>query len=114
MSLGGNSSSISSLREPMRSAAALLLKVAPALGASSVRVTSAKRSRAQQSSLYKNFLAGRAQYPVAPPGSSKHEQGLAVDIVVSPPAAQAALGEWWRKVGGTWGGSFNDPIHFEL
>jgi LAS superfamily LD-carboxypeptidase LdcB len=114
MALGGNSTSIASLQPKMRRAAQLLLQAAPALGASTVRVTSAKRSRAQQTQLYKNFLAGKAAFPAAPPGQSKHEQGLAVDIVVTPAAAQIALGQWWRKVGGIWGGSFQDPIHFEL
>jgi LAS superfamily LD-carboxypeptidase LdcB len=98
----------------MQTAAKLLLQIAPALGATSVRVTSAKRSRAQQTALYKTFLAGKAAYPVAPPGHSKHELGLAVDIVVTPPSVQAALGHWWEAVGGTWGGEFKDPIHFEI
>lgn len=114
MALGGNSTSLASLQPRMRDAAKLLVQAAPALGATSVRVTSAKRSRAQQTALYKNFLAGKATYPVAPPGSSKHERGLAVDIVVTPPAMQNVLGTWWRSVGGVWGGQFNDPIHFEL
>jgi hypothetical protein len=33
---------------------------------------------------------------------------------VNPPTAQTALGRWWQSVGGTWGGEFKDPIHFEL
>lgn len=114
MALAGNSTTVESLREPMRSAARLLLKVAPVLGATSVSVTSAKRSRAQQKALYANYLAGRSAYPVAPPGTSKHELGLAVDIVAKPDAAQIALGHWWQSVGGTWGGTYKDPIHFEL
>lgn len=98
----------------MATAAAYLLQAAVALGASSARVTSARRSHAQQAALYRNYLAGRATFPAAPPGLSKHEQGLAVDIVVNPPALQAALGRWWQSVGGTWGGQYQDPIHFEL
>lgn len=112
--IGGNSTSVTSLQPRMREGARLLLAVAPHLGATSARITSAKRSRASQTALYKNFVAGRAAFPAAPPGFSKHEQGLAVDILVTPPAAQVALGRWWESVGGTWGKRFNDPIHFEL
>ncbi len=114
MSLAGNTTSTAGLKPEMKAGAKFLLQAAVALGASSARITSGKRSHAQQASLYKNFLAGKALYPVAPPGSSKHELGLAVDIVVTPASFQTALGQWWRSVGGTWGGSFNDPIHFEL
>ena len=114
MALAGNSLSTKTLSPQMRRGAELLLKVAPALGATSARITSAKRSRAQQAVLYKNFLAGKAKFPAAPPGTSKHEKGMAVDIVVEPPEAQIALGRWWQEVGGTWGGQFQDPIHFEL
>lgn len=114
MALGGNSTSIESLSPRMRAAAKLLLQAAPALGATAVRVTSTKRSRAQQTALYKNFVAGKAAYPVAPPGTSKHERGLAIDVVVSPPSMQSVVGRWWQSVGGVWGGQFNDPIHFEL
>lgn len=114
MALAGNSTSLQSLKPRMRDAAKLLLQVAPSLGATSVTVTSAKRSAAQQTALYKAYRAGRSAYPAAPPGQSKHQAGLAVDIVVKPPAAQVALGKWWESVGGTWGQRFNDPIHFEL
>lgn len=114
MGLSGNSTSIASLAPAMRRAARLLLAVAPHLGATTTRVTSTRRSRAQQTQLYKNFVAGKAAFPAAPPGTSKHELGLAIDIVVTPAAAQTALGQWWRAVGGTWGGQFNDPIHFEI
>jgi len=114
VSLAGNATTIETLQPRMRRVAELLLQVAPALGATSARVTSAKRSSAQQRKLYSNYLAGKSAYPAAPPGQSKHEQGLAVDIVVEPQSAQAALGRWFQSVGGTWGGQFNDPIHFEL
>jgi len=114
MSLAGNSTAINSLSPRMQGAARFLLQVAPLLGATSVRVTSTKRSRAQQTALYKNYLAGKATFPVAPPGTSKHESGDALDIVVTPESAQTALGKWWQSVGGTWGGAYKDPIHFEL
>lgn len=114
MALAGNSTAIGSLTPRMQQAVRFLLQAAPLVGATSTRITSTKRSRAQQTALYKNYLAGKATYPVAPPGTSKHERGEAVDIVVTPDAAQVALGKWWQSVGGTWGGTYKDPIHFEL
>jgi len=112
VALAGNSLSMKSLEPRMRNAAPLLLKVAPFLGARSVTVTSAKRSRAQQTSLYKNYLAGNSRFPAAPPGTSKHEKGLAVDLRVEPESVLPALGAWWNSVGGRWFAS--DPIHFEI
>lgn len=77
-------------------------------------VTSMRRSRATQRRLYEDYLAGRSKYPAAPPGSSAHELGLAFDAVIQPEHLQAAYGQLWEAIGGTWGARFNDPIHFEL
>lgn len=77
------------------------------------RVTSTVRSRSEQRRLYNNYLAGRSRFPVAPPGRSKHELGRAIDIYASPEALRR-LGAAWERIGGRWGGRFNDPIHFEL
>lgn len=113
MALAGNSLSLKALRSPLREAAPFLLQYATSvLGASSARVTSTRRSHSQQKALYAAFLAGKAQYPVAPPGSSKHELGLAVDIVTQPMSVLPHLGAWWNSIGGTWRPS--DPIHFEI
>lgn len=79
-----------------------------------ITVTSTRRSRATQRRLYADYVAGRSRYPAAPPGRSKHEQGLAFDAVVTPPEYQDAYGRMWESWGGTWGGRFRDPIHFEL
>lgn len=103
--------SLRSLQPWLQPYASWLVSAAPYAGARRTRVTSVKRSRAQQSSLYKRFLAGLSSYPVAPPGSSKHEYGLAWDMVTEPYSALYTLGAWWRQVGGTWNKS--DPIHFE-
>lgn len=77
-------------------------------------VTSSVRSYADQARLY----AARASnpYPVARPGTSKHERGLAVDMTVSPTSWQTAVGEAWESMGGRWGGRFSrpDPVHFEV
>lgn len=77
------------------------------------RVTSTRRSTAEQTRLYRRWLAGQSRYPVARPGTSKHERGLAVDLIASP-AALRVLGQAWEKAGGRWGGRFNDDIHFEV
>lgn len=105
-----NRTSLNDLQPFLRPYARWLVSAAPYAGARSVRVTSVLRSRAQQQLLYSNFLRGRSQYPVAPPGSSKHELGLAFDMVTEPYSALATLGAWWRQLGGEW--SPTDPIHF--
>lgn len=106
-------SALDGLDPAVRSAAKWLVKVAAANGLRPV-VTSARRSRATQVRLYKAYLEGRSRFPAAPPGTSKHERGLAFDISVSPPSMLTALGELWESIGGRWGGRFRDPIHFEL
>lgn len=78
----------------------------------STRITSVRRSTTEQARLYRRYLAGVATYPVAPPGRSKHEQGLAFDVAARPATLRAA-GAVWESWGGRWGGRFNDPIHFE-
>lgn len=89
-----------------------LVSLAPYAGATSARVTSARRSRASQRELYENYLRGKSAFPAAPPGRSLHEFGRAWDMVTAPYSALWQLGSWWREVGGTWGGD-RDPIHFE-
>src|SRR6266481_7700697 len=76
------------------------------------RITSTIRTNSEQRRLYNRFLAGQAGYPVAAPGYSAHEYGMAFDMVVSPMEALADVGYTWQ----TWGGGWNpgDAIHFEL
>ncbi len=76
------------------------------------RVTSALRSRAEQTRLYRRALQGLSGYPVAPPGHSAHEYGWAFDLVVSPFYAIRDVGLTWRDWGGAWFES--DLVHFEL
>lgn len=73
------------------------------------RVTSGRRSRAEQENLYQNFLRGANPYPVLPPGQSLHELGLAFDMVTDNPKF---IGAAWNRLGGKWGGK-SDPVHFE-
>lgn len=75
------------------------------------RVSSGRRSRAEQARLYRRYLAGQSRFPAAPPGRSKHELGRAIDIVARPEVLRR-LGAIWERAGFTWGGS-RDPIHFE-
>src|SRR5260370_41949867 len=78
------------------------------------RVSSDSRSHAFQSRLYLSYLAGQSQFPAAPPGTSSHEFGYALDLIISPYDLSLfkELGDLWNSWGGIWGGAFNDPIHF--
>lgn len=49
-------------------------------------------------------------YPVAPPGTSDHEKGLALDIVSTNPPELVRL---LTSVGLFWAGEA-DPVHFSL
>lgn len=73
-------------------------------------ITSVRRSRARQARLYRAYLRGENPFPVAPPGKSAHEHGLAWDMV-GPLSELRRLGRLWRRWGGSWGGA-RDPIHF--
>lgn len=101
---------LGSLDRRFRPYAQFLLETAAANGIG-VRVTSTRRSRRKQAELYRRYLRGEMPYIVLPPGRSLHEQGLAIDLVTIPESAVAALGAWWRSIGGRWGGQA-DPVHF--
>jgi D-alanyl-D-alanine carboxypeptidase-like protein len=105
--------SLAGLRSNFRPWARDLVHVASVAGVLP-RVTSTLRSYSYQSKLYRDFLAGRNAYPVAPPGHSAHELGLAFDMVTSPMSALAELGRVWEDWGGVWGGRFGDEVHFEF
>lgn len=79
--------------------------------APSAQVTSTYRSSTQQRRIYRRSQAGLHAYPVAPPGKSMHEIGMALDMI-DDDAELRRLGTIWRKAGGVWGGDA-DPIHFE-
>jgi hypothetical protein len=78
------------------------------------RVTSTLRSHAEQTRLYRRYQQGLQALPVAPPGTSAHEFGYALDMVVSPFEYLSDVGAFWQGMGGVWGGQFNDPVHFEF
>lgn len=74
-----------------------------------VPVTSGYRSPAQQAALYARRGANR--YPVAPPGRSMHERGLAVDVplwFVTRLLAVSARSGLCQPLPST------DPVHFEV
>ena len=106
------SASIRQLIPELQPFAADLVRAAGAAGLQP-RVTSTRRSSAEQTRLYRRSLQGLSTYPVAPPGTSAHEFGYAFDMVVSPMDALPDVGRYWTQQGGVWGGAFNDPIHFE-
>lgn len=72
-------------------------------------VTSVRRSRTEQLRLWNT--RHRNPYPVAPPGYSLHEYGVAWDMV-GPPELLRQAGQVWNSWGGHW--SPADPIHFEV
>lgn len=101
----GAAASAEGLAPAMRAA----LVRAEALLGGPVPVTSGFRSRAQQAALFANRRSN--PYPVAAPGTSKHELGLAVDVPLSfvPRLLSVA-----PAVGLCQPYPASDPIHFEV
>ena len=104
-------SSLSSLDATFARYVTWLLAVARYYGLQPV-VTSTYRSYQEQAELYRRYQEGRSSLPAAPPGRSKHQAGLAVDIDL-PNSRQYLpwLGAVWQSIGGRWFAS--DPVHFE-
>ena len=113
------SASLLQLEPDLRPFARALIDAAGAAGYVP-RLTSTRRSHAEQERLYRRFLAGQQPYPVARPGTSAHEYGWAFDLVTSPMEALYDVGAYWIGMGGVWGGqptragSGFDPVHFEF
>lgn len=72
-------------------------------------VTSTRRTIAEQKRLYEAWRRGQHAYPVAPPGQSAHNYGLAIDLVSRN---NNWLGRVWCHWGGLW--SMRDRVHFGL
>jgi hypothetical protein len=98
-----------------------------ALAAAGIKaaVTSTRRDPRKQAALYANYKRcgcsscktrpGRPDcFPAAKPGESTHEKGLAFDLQLTPPHAYDWAGALWESWGFTWGGRFDDPIHFDF
>ncbi|MDG4603750.1 MAG: phage tail tape measure C-terminal domain-containing protein [Defluviicoccus sp.] len=115
----GKGPDLESARQRLQDYASKLVERAAAEGID-VKVTSLIRSRDEQQRLYDAWLArGKTGLPVAPPGKSKHEQGLAFDVAVQGGGSQQQwqrLGELGKSLGMRWGGDFSraDPVHFEI
>lgn len=77
-------------------------------------VTSKVRSIDRQFELFKLHAAGdpRQRLPVAIPGRSTHNYGLAVDLVADG-GRQAELAKLAQSIGWTWAGP-RDPVHFQV
>jgi len=74
------------------------------------RVTSGYRSYQKQAALYRRYIQGLQPYPVAVPGTSDHEKGLALDVVSTNPPELVRL---LSSVGLYWAGEA-DPVHFTM
>jgi len=80
-----------------------------------VTITSVRRTREEQAKLYARYLAGLNTYPVAPPGRSSPELGLAWDMDVRDTNGRDAapvVGAAWKSWGGRW--SPADRVHFTV
>jgi len=77
-----------------------------------VRITSMQRSCREQEVLFhrRQLRPDLQRFPVAPPGRSTHNVGLAWDMVVIPDQATKLVGQLWRSWGGWW--SETDSVHF--
>lgn len=87
---------------------AALARAGKVLG-ETVPISSGFRSPAEQRRLWSGRAANR--YPVAPPGTSMHERGLAVDVPAAFADRLAAVGP---SVGLCRPYPRTDPVHFEL
>ena len=102
---GGGAGATKGLAAAMRAA---LARAEQLLGRS-VPITSGYRSTEAQAQLYANRASN--PYPVAPPGSSMHERGLAIDVAADfvprllEVAPRAGLCQPYPA---------DDPIHFEV
>ncbi len=76
-------------------------------------VTSTFRTLQEQRFLFDQFKRGLSSFPVALPGTSRHEFGLAVDLVALPPSALPVMVEVMRSVGFRWAGP-SDSVHFDF
>jgi len=73
-------------------------------------VTSRFRSIGKQIELFKRFKAGKSQFPVAVPGLSTHNYGVAFDAVSNN---QQKLGQLAAKADLVWAGP-RDRVHFQF
>lgn len=75
------------------------------------QVTSTLRTVARQQQLYAAWRAGRNRYPVALPGRSTHNYGLALDLVHD--GNQQTVTALARRAGLVWFGA-GDVVHYDV
>src|SRR6266849_9957309 len=76
------------------------------------QVTSTRRSTLEQRRLYRRFLSGESSLPAAPPGTSSHEKGRAIDVVFQTEEDLADAADLADLAGLDWAGE-GDLVHFE-
>lgn len=99
--------SLSKLHRNFRPWAEALIRVARDYRLSP-HITSGYRSVEKQRHLYEKYLRGEHPFPVAAPGKSLHNYGLAFDMISDD---NPWLGLVWEYWGGRYGGK-NDSVHF--
>lgn len=75
-----------------------------------ITVTSGLRSTERQQELWTGRNAN--DYPVAMPGNSQHEYGVAVDMIATPSEYHPVLVDVWQRLGFYWDSS--DYVHFPV
>lgn len=75
------------------------------------QITSTVRSHEKQKRLYSLRQRGLLKYPVAVPGTSLHETGRAVDMVIRPESQLPLAAQVGRQFGFKWAG-VRDKVHF--
>lgn len=98
----------SGLQDWLQPYAKFLYDVA-ALNGLEPRITSVFRSAERQRVLRERWERGESNLYAAKPGESKHQYGLAFDMVTRD---NAVLGNLWKRMGGKWWES--DYPHFEV
>jgi len=76
-----------------------------------VTTTSTRRTKAEQQVLFDRALAGRSAFPVARPGTSTHELGIAVDLEPKNPADLPRVVRVLEIFSFVWAGA-SDRVHF--
>lgn len=105
------------LHHQLRPAAEWAVRFAQQYGGVRPRVTSVYRSWHEQAALRSRFERGIHPYPVARPGESAHNYGLAWDSVLpTPQRGDPDWERWWEAVREYAGFNVpsNDTIHAEL
>jgi len=106
-----------------------LISAAEQATGSKVSITEGERSASTQAQYYANYIQKPVTYEgvtyrpkkvggiAAAPGLSEHQLGAAMDISTNSPAYSWMVqhaSEFGIEAGAKWGGSQNDPPHFEL